>query len=285
MSRFFNETRKAQEWSSQHGRSKKLDLSQVMDAVQEPLGLLKPPRPSSHTTYRKFRLPQSSAAPVLFAKNEFTSLAAEAYRTLRTRLLRMQEQKGFRTVVISSAVPGEGKSVTTLNLGLCCAQLPDVRVLLVDGDLRTGGLTTLLGGLPAPGLGEVLATEAPYDRAVMASDVPNLHVLGAGASEASPPALFSGERWREFLGWCSENFSLILVDSPPIVPLADFEQIEDCCDAVLAVVRSHHAEKEVVKKAAQTIDAHKLIGVVLNASISYRGEYSYDYYGSYGKKT
>jgi protein-tyrosine kinase len=285
MSRFFNETRKAQDWSSQHGKTKRLDLSQVMEAAQEPLGLLKTSRASSLAACRKIRLPESSESPVLFVKNEFTSVAAEAYRTLRTRLLRLQRENGLRSVVVSSAVPGEGKSITTLNLGICCAHLPDVRVLVIDADLRTGGLTTLLGGLPAPGLGEILMGEAPYDRAVMATDMPNLYVLGVGASTVSPPALFSGERWKELLGWCSENFSVVLVDSPPIIPLADFEQLAACCDAVLAVVRSRHADREVVKKAAQTIDSQKLIGVVLNASILDQGEYSYDYYGSYGKKT
>jgi len=285
MSRFFNETRKTQEWSSQHGKTKKLELAQVMEAAQEPLGHLKGSRASSLSACRGTRLSESSESPVLFAKNEFTSAAAEAYRTLRTRLLRLQQDTGLRSVVISSAVPGEGKSITTLNLGICCAHLPDVRVLVIDADLRTAGLTALLGSLPAPGLGEILTGEEPYDRAIMATDTPNLYVLGVGSSTASPPALFSGDRWKELLGWCSENFSLTLVDSPPIIPLADFEQIAASCDAVLAVVRSRHADREVVRKAAQTIDARKLIGVVLNASILDDGEYSYDYYGSNGKKT
>jgi len=285
MSRLFNETRKAQEWSSQHGKTKKLELAQVMEAAQEPLGHPKTSRASSLSACRATRLSESSESPVLFAKNEFTNAAAEAYRTLRTRLLRLQQDTGLRSVVISSAVPGEGKSITTLNLGICCAHLPDVRVLVIDADLRTAGLTALLGSLPAPGLGEILTGEEPYDRAIMATDTPNLYVLGVGSSTASPPALFSGDRWKELLGWCSENFSLTLVDSPPIIPLADFEQIAASCDAVLAVVRSRHADREVVRKAAQTIDARKLIGVVLNASILDDGEYSYDYYGSNGKKT
>jgi protein-tyrosine kinase len=284
MSRFFSETRKAQEWSSQQGRTKKMDLARVMEAAEEPLGLLKTSQVVSPTQYRKTRLPLSSEFAILFANNGFANLAAEAYRDLRTRLLRIQEQRGFRSVVISSAVPGEGKTVTTLNLALCCAQLPEQRVLVIDGDLRTGGLTTRLGRLPAPGLGEILMGTASYERAIMLTDTTNLHVLGAGASTASPAALYSGERWKEFITWCAENFSLVLVDSPPIAPLADFEQIAACCDAVLAVVRSHHADAEIVTRAAQTIDPQKLIGVVLNASTSDSSYYGYDYYGSYGKK-
>jgi capsular exopolysaccharide synthesis family protein len=283
MSKFFNETQRAEGWSSQQGKAIKLDLPKVLEAVHGPAELRETSRKAALGRCRKIRLPESSDHPVIYDRNDFMRIAVEAYRALRTRLLRLQAQKGLRSIVISSAVPGEGKTLTTLNLALCCAQLHELRVLVIDADLRTRGLTALLGHVPDPGLGEILSGTASYESAVVATDLPNLYVLGAGSSTAPPSGLYSGDRWKEFMGWSVENFNLVLVDSPPIVPLADFEQISAVCDGVLAVVRAHHARRELVKKAARTIDANKLVGVVLNASLSESSDTSYGYYG-YGSK-
>lgn len=284
MSKFFNETRKAQDWSSQQARPEGLDISRVMQAIQEPLTALKASKEASLSACRKWRLPESSASPALYPKNDLPNVAAESYRTLRTRVLRLQSQKGFRSLVVSSAVPGEGKTMTTLNLALCCAQLSQLRILAVDGDLRSSGLTFALGHAPSPGLGEILTGESTFEGAVLATDVPNLYVLGAGSSVASASGLYSGDRWKEFVAWSTENFDLILVDSPPILPLADFEQIAGACDAVLVVVRALHAQRDSLKKAAGLVDAQKLIGVVLNASPQDRTDVSYNYYAAYGSR-
>jgi protein-tyrosine kinase len=284
MSKLFNDTRKAQDWSTQRVTSQGSDMAKVMEAIQEPLGLLRTAKDASLSGCRKYRLPESSISPVLYAHNDFTNGAAEAYRTLRTRLLRLQSQRGMRTVVVSSAVPGEGKTLTTLNLSLCCAQLPHLRVLAVDGDLRTGGLTNLVGRVPPPGLGEILNGKASFEESVVVTDLANLHVLGAGACEAPASGLYSGERWKEFVAWSAENFDLVLVDSPPILPLADFEQIVAACDAVLVVVRALHAPRETLRKAATLVEGQKLIGVILNASPLDSRNPSYDYYGAYANK-
>jgi protein-tyrosine kinase len=296
MSKFFNETQRAQDWSTKQ-TNKKFDLPQVLEAIRGPLaGLVDEAEHANGNGVSpaiggaalslcpKIRLPQQSDTPVLFPRNDFMEAAVESYRALRTRILRLQAQKGLRSIVISSAVPGEGKTSTTANLALCCAQLNDMPVMVIDGDLRTRGLTTLLGKVPSPGLGEILSGQASFEEAVRATDMGNLYVLGAGSSNTPPPALYSGDRWKELIGKSAEHFKLIIVDSPPIVPLADFEQISAACDAVLAVVRTHHARKDILKKASGTIDPSKLIGVVLNASITDRKEFRYNYYG-YDAKT
>src|SRR5215469_5872842 len=284
MSKFFNETQKAQDWSALDSKSKKLDLSSVIEAIQEPLGLLKQAKENGLANCRKIRLPESSESPALYSRNDFTGVAAESYRTLRTRLLRMQSQRGMRSIVVSSAVPGEGKSITTLNLAICCSQLPNLRLLAVDGDLRTGGLSSLLSHLPSPGLGEILAGEASYEAAVLATDIPNFYVLGAGAAITPASGLFEGERLKGFIDWATENFDLILVDSPPMLPLADFEQIAAACDGILIVVRALHAQRDSLNKASRMVDAKKLVGVVLNASPLNLKDVAYNYYGGYSSK-
>ncbi len=283
MSKFFDETQKAQDWALREGAARKLDVQQMLETVKE--NVRKADTVSNDLSHlrigqaQKIRLPRSADSPVIFSGNEAGQIATESYRALRTRLLRMVSTQGLRSVVVSSAVPGEGKTLTSLNLALCCAQLQDMRVLVIDGDLRTRGLTGLLGHSPGIGLSEVLGGQATFGDAILSTEIPNLYVLGAGSTTVSPPELFAGDRWKEFIGWCSESFKLILVDSPPILPLADFELIAGVCDGVLVVVRARHTQREALRKASTHIDAKKLLGVVLNASDSEtrNGYYYYRY--------
>src|SRR5208282_4746383 len=92
----------------------------------------------------------------------------------------------FRALVVTSAVQGEGKTLTSLNLALCCAQLRDMRVLLIDGDIRSNGLTRLIGAQHDQGLSEVLAGECELQKAILATDLANLYVLPAGTPSMPP---------------------------------------------------------------------------------------------------
>ena len=288
MSKFFDETRKAQEWAAGQGKSKSADVQQVLEAVKQ-----SGTAPAAEVANwrlqdsRKIQLSHRTGAPLISVNgkgpDEYTRQALESYRALRTRLMRQQTTSGLRSVVISSSLPGEGKTLTALNLALSCSQLPDMRVLLVDADLRTRGLTKLEGSPEGPALAQVLAGQARFEDAVLATDLPNLYVVGAGTVPVSSPDLFVGPRWKEFMGWCSESFKLILVDSPPILSLADFELISNACDGVLVVVRARSTRRELLRKTASQIDSKKLLGVVFNATESGTGGYYYYLYPGYRK--
>src|SRR6202008_579428 len=114
--------------------------------------------------------------PLLTRTDDALVQAAESYRTLRTRLTRIQGTQGIRSVVFSSAMPGEGKTLTAMNLALCCAQIPSFKVLIVDADFRKRGLTHLLGSPTGPGLSELLSGTATYDQATVETNIPNLSV-------------------------------------------------------------------------------------------------------------
>jgi len=192
--------------------------------------------------------------------------------------MRSQAKAGLKSIAITSSLPGEGKTLTTMNLGLCYAQLPQQRVLVIDADLRTCGLTSMLDHPSTPGLAEVLAGEVTPDEAIVATNQKNLFVLPAGNVSSSPPELFTGSRWQEFLAHCSEMFKLVLIDTPPILPLADFELISVACDGVLMVVRAHHGQRETLQKTAGGVDPKKLLGLVFNATdVSRKDYYGYGY--------
>ena len=206
----------------------------------------------------------------------------EAYRSFRARLLRLQAQRRFRTVAITSSVQGEGKSLTAANLALCCAQLPRFPLLLVDGDLRTHGVSRCLGYDEGPGLADVLSGRISREEAVVATDIPNLHFVCAGDARRPAPELFSGTPWREFIAWCHERFKLVFVDCPPAFPLADFELISANCDGILVVTRARFTSKEALERMLAQLDSHKLLGATLNCANGYRD--AYYYYGQRGRR-
>ena len=275
MSKFFNETQKANQWAQQKTANTDMDVKEMLESLKQ--------GPVSETQVADSRLSQcrqvqvgnATGARLVLHQDNASRAALEAYRGLRTRLMRAQAKTGLKSIAITSSLPGEGKTLTTMNLGLCYAQLPQQRVLVIDADLRTSGLTSLLAHSSTPGLAEVLAGDVSPDEAIVATNQKNLFVLPAGNVLSSPPELFTGTRWQEFMARCGELFKVILIDTPPILPLADFELISAACDGVVMVVRAHHGQRDTLQKTASALDTKKLIGVVFNATEA-TGK---DYYG------
>lgn len=283
MSKYFDETQRAEEWLAREDFAKRQDVSTVLENIRKP--------DSGQPQLHEVRLPRARTIHISTAAEssivvggvDSQHYATEAYRSLRTRLMRLQATKGLRSMAVSSAAPGDGKTVTTLNLGLCYAQLHDTPVLLIDGDLRSRRLSQLLSNPPGPGLAEILSGEAQYEDAILSTSNPNLYVLPAGALTVSAPEVLSGTAWKELVAWCSETFKLILVDTPPVRPLADFELITAGCDGFLMVVRAYKTQREALEQLAGQIDPKKLIGVVLNSTDVY-SRYGYSYANAYPYK-
>jgi len=278
MSKFFNETQKASQWAQQKLANQDLDVKEMLESLKQG----SPPGMSSADTQlsqcRQVQVGNGNAPRLVLHQSEASRAALEAYRGLRTRLMRAQAKSGLKTLAITSSLPGEGKTLTTMNLGLCYAQLPQQRVLVIDADLRTCGLTSMLDHPSTLGLAEVMAGDGSPGGALAATNQKNLFVLPAGTVLSSPPELFTGTRWQEFLAHCGELFKVILIDTPPILPLADFELISAACDGVVMVVRAHHGQRETLQKTAGALDPKKMLGVVFNATeITEKDYYGYGY--------
>jgi protein-tyrosine kinase len=215
--------------------------------------------------YRKIQIDEFAFLRNRFRNADSLEAAEEAYRALRTRLLGLKSSQGLRSLQLTSATPGEGKTMTAFNLAVCCARLQDMSVLLVDADIRGKGLTRTLALRPSPGLAEILSGQAEPEKAILAAGIPNLYVLPSGESNIALAELFAHERWQKFLGSCHEAFKLIIVDSPPVLHFADNRLISASCDGVLMVVRAQQAKSDLLEKAAREVDARKLLGLVYNA--------------------
>lgn len=280
MSKLFNDTQKASQSLVKRLTSQELDISNLLEGLNQ--GSINGAEVARARLQECYKLKASNGNSNLLKlqKGESAQTVFEAYRGLRTKLLRRQADQGFKSIALSSAMVHEGKTFSVMNLGMCYSQLPDQRVLVIDGDLRRRGLTELLGNSGSMGLAQVLGDQVNPNEAILATELSNFFALPAGPISMPPAELFTGSRWPELLGWCAETFTVILVDTPPILPLADFELISAACDRILMLVRAHYARPDLIQKTASTLDSKKLLGVVFNATDENSNEYS-----SYGEDT
>jgi capsular exopolysaccharide synthesis family protein len=290
VSKLFEDAKKSQ-WTNAPIRVQdvqQLDVGQLLESIEYP-EIIKEAIPEPPVERSRTASLVRGDSPVTVAGETPSTAALESYRALRTRLLNRQAAKAFNSIMITSAAPREGKTLTSLNLALCFSQLPDTRVLLVDADLRSRGLSHFFGNPETAGVMEVLSGAVTPEDAVQATEHKNLFVVTAGASigESSSAEQFAGPRWREFMAWSSEAYSLVLVDSPPDLAVADSQMIAAGCDALLVVVRALQTSREMLQRLAGSIDKSKLIGVVYNAmpgGIMSRLHYGYGYgYGNGNK--
>ena len=230
--------------------------------------------------YRKLEIPSDCRLRGRFEGSDWLESAEESYRALRTRLLRMRSSRQLNYVLVTSATQGEGKTLTSFNLALCCSQLPELRVLLIDSDLRTSGLTRLVGLPSGHGVEEVLTGQCQPKEAVMMTDQPNLFFLPAGHADKPAAELLAGEEWQKLLNWCGESFDLVLVDAPPVLNLADVELLVPACDGILLVVRAGHVRRDILEKSVKQLDPKKLLGLVYNGAVGRAYPRYYYEYGS-----
>jgi protein-tyrosine kinase len=203
----------------------------------------------------------------------------EQYRRLRTKILQEQSVKAFRTLMIASGNPQEGKTVTTLNLGFSFALLPAFKVLVVDGDLRKGSLGKWLGLEDRPGLANLIDGSAALEDVVFKSDDIALHFMVRGKSRAAPGELLQASNLSGHLRRMGQYFDLVLVDSPPLNLMTDAQLLATSCDAVLLLARAFSTRSRSLEKAVHDLQACRIIGTVLNGGIQAR---PHGYYYGYG---
>src|SRR5579863_2191438 len=218
---------------------------------------------------------------VVFENEDPFFPGAEQFRTLRSRLYRMRESQPLQTILISSAIPAEGKTVVSTNLAYAIVRQRGCRVLLVDADLRSPRVHTLLGTSVAPGLADYLQNTANEFEITQRSNETGLCFIAAGNHVTHPSELISSDRMKEFLERVRPMFDWILIDSPPALPVADASVMGGLVDGVLLVVRANSTPAAASQKACKELrDAH-IIGVVLNTSEESSNYNSYYSGGAY----
>jgi capsular exopolysaccharide synthesis family protein len=208
------------------------------------------------------------------------SLAAEQYRSLRTRLKQAEQGRALRVVAITSPAKGDGKSLTAANLALTMAQEYQQRVLLVDADLRRPNVHRLFGLSESPGLVDVLLNDAELDHSLVSLPDHHLTILPAGLPPAHPAELLGSAAMRRLLDTLRTRFDRILIDVPPVAPLADLHILTPMLDGLLMIVRAGVTPKPAIERALSGLDASKVLGLVLNEAGTEGAEvYNYEGYG------
>ena len=206
--------------------------------------------------------------------------AAEQFRTLRSRLYQLRNTQNLRTLLMTSSVPGEGKTFVTTNLAQAFVRQPDRRALIIDGDLRCARLHVPLGAPNSPGLSDYLRGEADELAVIQHGQEGNLCFIAGGSEVTDPSELLSNGRLKKLLDRVTPVFDWVIIDSPPCLPVADATILANYCDGILLVVRAGSTATAVAQRACQELQGRNVIGVVLNAVEQSHMYGSYYYQGT-----
>src|SRR6266849_959740 len=201
----------------------------------------------------------------------------EQFRTLRSRLYQLRDKQPLRSVLVTSSLPGEGKTLVGNNLAHALARQQNCRVLLIDADLRRPDLHLGFGAPSSLGLSEYLKGEAT-EMAVIQRGLPEYLCFIAGGNKPENPAeLLANGNLKSLLETVGPVFDWVILDSPPTLPVADALTLAEICDGVLTVIRAAQTGFDSAQKSCQQLREKNLLGVALNCAdegASYGSYYS-----------
>ena len=201
----------------------------------------------------------------LVSLTEKESLGAEKFRFLGVRLRQMQQARSLKRVLVTSTIPEEGKSMISANLAITLARKQRQRVLLIEGDLRRPGLARAFGLGNLPGLSELLQRESGGAENVYWLEEAKIWFVPAGHPPGNPLELMQSVRLQEALQQLSSCFDWVVIDSPPILPLADTTVWLRHSDGVLLITREGTTQKRALLRGLEALRKSNVIGVVVNS--------------------
>jgi len=201
----------------------------------------------------------------LVAITQKESLAAEKFRYLGVKLRQLQQGRNIKKILIGSTLPEEGKSMVSANLAATLARRQQQKVLLIEGDLRRPVLAQRLGHIGLDGLAEwLIEGQSPLPNIYQLEDA-GFCLIPAGSPPENPLELMQPDRLQGLLSRLSPLFDWIIIDAPPLLPLADATVWSKLSDGVLLVVREGKSEKKYLQRGLSAVDPKSLIGVVINS--------------------
>jgi capsular exopolysaccharide synthesis family protein len=224
------------------------------------------------------------AAGKLVAEPDMDHATTEQYGRLAAVLHHAQQERGLKTVMVTSAMAGEGKTLTALNLALTLSESYGRRVALLDADLRCSRVHELLNVIRVTGLSEALQEDGGALQSRMLPITPRLSVLLAGCSNLDPKGALTSQRMSQVLAEAAAAFDWVIVDTPPVVLLPDTNLLARMVDGAIVVVRAGKTSYDVVERAVQTLDKKRVLGIVLNDAKEAEALQYYKYSTTRGQK-
>ncbi len=217
--------------------------------------------------------------PRLITFTNKNSLIAEQYRNLRAKISLATESSAGKTILVTSAVPGEGKSLTSTNMAITIAQGVQETVLLVDADLRHPSLHVLFGIHPEKGLTDYLKNDISLESISLATPVDGLSFIPAGNPVSNPSELLASQKMKDLVQELKTRYSnkFIIFDSPPVIPTSDPIILARMLDWTIFVILAGKTPRETVARAIGIYELKNILGIVLNNLETMPLEYSYGY--------
>jgi protein-tyrosine kinase len=221
---------------------------------------------------------------MLFMNGDDNVRGTEEFRTLRSRLYHLREKMTLKKLLVTSALPKEGKSFTSANLAQVLVRQHGRRVLLIDADLRGPRLYQMLGTTAGPGLSDYLQGKCDEFSIMQRGALEGLFFIPSGTNIDDPAELVGNGRLKLLLQRIEPLFDWIVIDSPPAVAVSDASVLAKACDGVLMVVRSNSTPFDAARRAREEFPEQMLVGVVLNGTHDDVTPYARYYYEAYQKK-
>lgn len=199
------------------------------------------------------------------------SMVSEQYRKLKSSLVRLTNEDKFRNLLmVTSAIPGEGKSITAANLAISMAQEYDLTVLLIDADLRRPSIHTYLGFEQTIGLSDCLQDGIDIGDAIIKTDLGKLSVISAGREVEKPLELFASKKMQDLMAEIKHRYNdrYVIIDTPPLLPFAETRSLAQIVDGVIFVIHEGVTPQASVQDARDVLKGCPILGVVLNDSTS-----------------
>ena len=212
-------------------------------------------------------------------------LFLEQFKALRAKFEYQLDMYKYKVVAVTSAIAEEGKTLTSANLAANLASVGRKKVLLIDTDLRKSDIAQMFNTPPKPGLMEFLTGVVSFDTIIRSSNsVKGLYLIPGGEKGTAPQDLLAGETFRSFLQEMRGKFDVVILDTPPILPVADTISLRDQVDGFLLIFRIGFTPYVMLQQALEEIENTKILGVVLNGVELQKYKYYQRYYGEYYQK-
>lgn len=222
---------------------------------------------------------KSKIKDALIAHTDPKAIVSEAFRNMRTNVHYSNVDKELKVIQVTSSQQGEGKSTITANYATTLAQ-SGKKVLIIDCDLRRPNIHKVFGMPNAIGLINVLMRESELDRSIKYTKVEGVFVLVAGPVPPNPSEMLESKRMDEIINVARENFDIILLDSPPVLPVTDALIISKYTEGTIVVIALEETQKEALKKTVESLEniGANIIGTVVNKANIKKGHYGYGGY-------
>lgn len=223
-------------------------------------------------------------SPFIITTNGKSRAISEEYKKLKSSIIKLTRGDQFRNVLmVTSALPGEGKSITSINLAITLSQEYDVSALLIDMDMRKPSISQYLNIRAEKGLSDCLIDGSDLSDAIVHTGIAKMSLLPAGRQVENPVELFSSHRMREIIEELRHRYPdrYVIIDSPPVLPIAETRILGHMVDGILLVVSEDLSSRKNIEETMTYLTGTHILGIVYNMATFLRANGSYPRYGQY----